>query len=383
MQNTAGWIWFASSLLLACNNSAPLADSAESVSSDVRERACEVAEPSDPVYPEETRGLYAAGERKTGVLSAYADSCMSGRYALQVDLDVFMQDDPVAAEHDPGRGRASLVLRADVTTNEVELRLCGLTLPPRYVYATSGVTQLDVADETWDRPSMPTWKSRVSTERAEQLEIEPFPLLLGIALPDPGASWPSFEQTPAFACGMERAGSACFPDHDGDGEPGMSLQVQTAGDAIDAPYPACDDWHFAAPSTQPEAWFSGARGGAEPSRVFVGLRTALQLFPRFDETCTQAEGSVQAADIVTRVLDCELADGQRCSPAEATVLDARAPSFHVLVAGEVPPETFGDSRRFVDEALDRSASTGGKLRMQRLPDEAADTCTPVRAVFAR
>jgi hypothetical protein len=182
---------------------------------------------------------------------------------------------------------------------------------------------------------------------------------------------------------MESTGDACFPDHDGDGDPGVSLRVHRAGEVIDAPYPACDDWHFAAPSTQPEAWISSARVGAQPSRVFVGLRTALQLFPRFDETCAQAEGNVQAADIVTRLLDCELANGQRCPPAGATVLDARAPSFHVLAEGEVPPETFRDSRKFIDEALDRSASAGGKLRMQRLPDDAASTCTAVRAVFAR
>lgn len=386
MNTKTGWLWLASALLLACNNPAPLADSAEPAGADTaledHLHACEVAEPPPVAPPEETRGLYAAGEDATGVLSTYALNCMSGNYALQVDLDVFMQDDPVATEHDPGRGLVSLVLRADVADDEVELRLCGLTLPPRYVYATSSVTQLEVADEVWDRPSMPTWKSHMRAGRDEQLQIAAFPLLLGIALTEPGASWPSFEQTPAIECGMEGTGSACFLDHDGDGEPGLSLHAQTTGDATDAPYPACDDWHYAAPSTQPDAWSSGAAADAQPSRLFVGLRTALQLFPSFDASCAHAEGSVQAADIVTRVLDCEQTDGQRCSPAGATVLDGRAPTYHVLAEGEVPPKTFRDSRKLIDTALDRSASPGGKLRLQRLPDDAADTCTPVRAIFA-
>lgn len=386
MQNKAGWTWIAGWLLLACNNPAPLADSSEPASAETalekQHRPCEVAGHAPEAAPEETRGLYAPREDTAGVLSTYANTCVSGSYALQVDLDVFMQDDPVATEHDPGRGRASLALRVDVAGDDVELRLCGLTLPARYVYATSSVTQLELADEIWDRPSMPTWRSRLRAASEDQFEIAAFALLLGIDLPEPGASWPSFEQTPALECGMDHSGSACFPDHDADGEPGLSLHARAAGEATDAPYPGCDDWHYAAPSTQPEAWFSGARAGAEPSRMFVGLRTALQLFPRFDASCDRAEGSVQAADIVTRVLDCELRDGQRCSPAQATVLDARAPSFHVLAEGEVPPETFRDSRKFVDQALDRSASSGGKLRLQRLPDDAADTCTPVRAVFA-
>jgi hypothetical protein len=115
--------------------------------------------------------------------------------------------------------------------------------------------------------------------------------------------------------------------------------------------------------------------------VFVGLRTALQLFPRFDAACDQASGRARAADIVTRMIDCELSDGQRCSPSQATVIDERSPTFHVLEAGETPPETFRDSRRFVDEALDRSASQGGQVTLQRLTDAAAN-CEAVRATFA-
>jgi hypothetical protein len=384
------WISLASALLLACNNAAPALDpdwmARAPVTLDSRQHACEVAEQSSAVHPERTRGLYTGDElAQAPALTTYAGTCskaLAGSYALQVDLDVYMQDDAAAAEHDPGRGRASLLLRADVSdTSDVELRLCGLTLPERYVYATSGVTQLSLQDDAWDQPSMPVWSSRIQPASDGQLELDAFPVLLGIALTEPGASWPSYERTLELECGMGKLGSACFPDHDGDGEPGLSLRTQSEGAVEDAPYPACDHWHYAAPSAEPEPWLSGL--GAEASRVFVGLRTAVQLFPRFDETCTHGSGDVQAADIVTRVLDCELADGQRCSARQATVLDARAPSFHVLAEGEVPPETFRDSREFVDEALDRSPSAGGKLTLQRLPDSAPETCVPVRSVFAR
>lgn len=393
MQTNTGWIWLASMMLLACNNSAPLADLAEPASawtSSEHPRACEVAERSSVMIPEQTRDLYAAvaatADSGSDLLSAYAGGCserLSGSYALAVELDVFMQDDPVATEHDPGRGRAKLLLRLDLADpkDALQLRLCDLTLPERYVYATSGVTQLRVSDEAWDQPNMPVWKSAIHFASDAELQLAAFPALLGIALAEPGARWPTYEETPALDCGEGHNGSACFPDHDADGEPGFSLHVQASGEVSDAPYAACEAWHYAAPSTQPEAWSSGI--GAEPSRLFVGLRTALQLFLRFDQTCTRATGRVQAADIVTRVLDCELAGGERCSAPQATVLDARAPTFHVLAEGEVPPQSFRDSRAYVDEALDRSPSAGGKLVLQRLPDDAASTCTPVRAAFAR
>jgi hypothetical protein len=379
MRNNNTWLSLASTLLLACNNPAPLDDAAQAAGASAaldlprQGRACQLAEHADSSSPEQTRGLYTqpgdapyAGELPCG-------DALAGSYGVRVELDVYVQDQAAASEHDPGRGRASLLLRADIDrAHEVTLQLCGLDLPARYAYASSAVTQLQLPDEIWDRASMPAWKSRIV--QAERLQIDAFPVLVGIALREPGDTWPRFDQTPAFDCGL----TDCFPDHDGDGEPGLSFGVSSEAEVEDAPYPACAEWQPRAPSTDSHAWSSSA--GTDAGQLFVGLRTALQLFPRFDATCTQATGSARAADIMTRALDCELTDGQACSPRQATVIDERAPIFHVLEAGETPPESFRDSRSFVNEALDRSPSTGGQVTLRRLPDA---NCQAVRATFWR
>ena len=391
MQNNIAWLSLAGSLLLACNNPAPLAGAADasgaSAALDRPGRACQLAEHVAEASPEQTRGLYAsAGSEALGSTIAEGElpcgEALDGSYGVRVELDVFIQDDASSGEHDPGRGRASVLLHADIeraangASAEVTLRLCGLDLPARYAYASSAVTALELPHEIFERDSMPVWKTQLhSTPSDDALQLAAFPMLLGIALPEPGAAWPRFDQTPAFDCGSQR----CFPDHDDDGEPGLSFLTHSQADLDDAPYPACADWQSRGPSTDDHAWSASA--GTEASRVFVGLRTALQLFPRFDATCSQASGRARAADIVTRALDCELADEQRCSPRQATVIDERSPTFHVLEAGETPPESFRDSRRIVDEALDRSASAGGQVTLRRLADAAAN-CEAVRTMFA-
>jgi hypothetical protein len=386
MQKSVAWLSLASTLLLACNNPAPGADLAEAAGAaaalDQTGRACQLAERTASESPEQTRGLYTSHTASASYAASElpCGAALAGSYGVRVELDVYVQDEASASEHDPGRGRASVLLRAEIdrarddASAEVTLQLCGLDLPARFAYASSSVTQLQLPNEIWDRSSMPVWKSRMHAEN-DQLQLEAFPVLLGIALREPGDAWPSFDQTPAFDCGM----TECFPDHDGDGQPGLSFGVQTQGDVDDAPYPACADWQLRAPSTDNHAWSSTA--DTDASELLVGLRTALQLSPRFDATCTQADGYARAADIMTRALACELTDGQPCSPGQATVIDERAPIFHVLEAGETPPESFRDSRSFVNEALDRSPSAGGQVTLRRLPDAAAN-CKAVRATFA-
>jgi hypothetical protein len=356
-------IALASTSLLACNNPAPFEEAAEaagaSAALDKQLRACELAEPVTSVVPEQTRGLYAAVDD-----AGATDSCTAGSYALRVELDVYTRPETAvfSAEHDPGRGTATLLLRADIDeARDATLQLCGLDLPASYAYASSKVTQLMLSNDMWDRPSMPRWNSHLTQGQLS------FPLLLGIALTQPAATWPTYEQTPALDCGAGQYGEACFPDHDGDGQPGVSLTARS-GEVSEAPYPACGEWHHAPASADPDAWLG--LDSNDPARTFVGLRTALQL----SLACDEGTGSARAADIATRVLDCE-----NCSARQASVIDARSPIFHVLARGETPPASFGDSRAFIDEALDRSPSRGGQLEVKRLPSDApAAGCVAVR-----
>lgn len=381
MQPKIAWLSLASTLLLACNNTAPIDDSADaagaSAALDRPGHACQLGQLPVESPPEQTRGLYEVSTTGDAARALPCGDETAGRFGIRVELDVFA---PPTAEHDPSRGSASLLLHAQIDAqDDVTLQLCGLELPPRYAYATSAVTELQLPEEIFDRESMPVWKSKLHALPDGAVQLDAFPMLLGIALHEPDAAWPSFDQTTAIDCGRANENAACFPDHDGDGRPGLSFRALRGSESHDAPYPACTDWQQRGPSTDDHLW--SANSDSEASQLFVGLRTALQLLPRFDETCSTATGLARAADIVTRTLDCELTDGQRCSPRQATVIDQRSPTFHVLEAGETPPETFRDSRDFVDEALDRNPSEGGRLTMQRLPETAAN-CAAVRTALA-
>lgn len=347
MPNQISWIGLASSILLAaCENPAPhvaLASAGSAAPLGNHVTACELAQrparPDSGPPQQHARGLFMPGQPAgdtalpyTGRLASAAAQ-LSGSYALRVSLDVYtLEEGWVAPERDPGRGSLNLLLRAELTpptraaqAMEAELRLCGLELPPSYAYATSSVTQWIVPNEVWDRAQMPVFTSRPRVSEsgdAISLELAAFPILLGISLTEPGAAWPSYEQTPTFACGADRSGSACFPDHDGDGEPGVSLRVKLDGEVTDAPYPACHSWKYAAPSTDAEAWL--AAPDVEMARMFVGLRTALNISLNLDESYSEGSGEVVAEDVLTRVLDCELSDARPCSANQAATLDARA-----------------------------------------------------------
>jgi hypothetical protein len=84
-----------------------------------------------------------------------------------------------------------------------------------------------------------------------------------------------------------------------------------------------------------------------------------------------------------RVLDCALRDGTKCSAAGATFVDQNAPTFHVLLRGETPPERWKHRRADADAKLDRSASLGPRnttLRLGNLDTELS--CADVRDAFA-
>lgn len=72
MQNHIAWTSLASTLLLACNNPAPLADAAHaagaSAALDQPGRACQLGEHVEP-SPEQSRGLYAGAARTSASAS--------------------------------------------------------------------------------------------------------------------------------------------------------------------------------------------------------------------------------------------------------------------------------------------------------------------------
>lgn len=310
------------------------------------------------------------------------DTQLTGWYALAYDLDVVYQDEAgdESPAYDPGRGQLRLLFKAALrgTCQEepavTSLQLCGLTLPPLTSAAESGWQALTVPAEAWDQPTQPRFETRVHA--ADTMDMDQTRILLGIEPPAQSANWPTFLDTTSFDCGERRQGSACFPDHDGDGQPGISVELPQADDGSAAD--DCGSWHLTGARTEGVPFAPHPRA----SRLYLGLRTALKGQFAFDETCEAGVGSADAEDVALRVLDCELSNGSRCNALQATYVDQHAPTFHVLHAGQEPMERMQTRAATVRTPFDLRPSQGGLLTAKRLgPVEGSASCQDVRTAM--
>jgi hypothetical protein len=308
---------------------------------------------------------------------------LTGWYALAYDLDVVYQDEAGddSPAYDPGRGRLRMLFKAalrgtcqDEPTALTSLQLCGLTLPPLTSAAEGGWQALTVPAEAWDQPTQPEFETRVHA--ADTMDVDPTRIFLGIEPQAQGDDWPTFLDTTSFDCGPERQGSACFPDHDGDGQPGISVELPQAPEASTGE--DCGSWQLTGLRTEGVPFAPHPRA----SRLYLGLRTALKGQFAFDETCEAGAGAADAEDVALRVLDCELTSGSRCNALQATYVDQHAPTFHVLHAGQEPVERMQARANTALAPIDLRPSQGGLLTAKRLgPVEGSVSCQDVRSAM--
>ena len=294
---------------------------------------------------------------------APCESQLSGWYGLAYDLDVLFRDgtDDAQPAYQPGRGRLRLLFKAHVqgacpdaeVATSSTLEPCAVTLPE----LTTGRQQLQ-AQARWDDLAAPALTTQFrASDLAGQPKLQHDLLQLSLGITPPLAEgWPAYTDTPRFDCGAQRQGSACFPDADGDGQPGISLQLSAAGAGR-----GC----AAGLASSAEPWADGPR----VKTLYLGLHTALQASFAFDPSCETGVGVVSAREVALRVLDCQLDSGAACNALQATFADRHAPLFHVLQAGEVP--TTG------------GPSAGGRVHARRLaPAQGELSCRDVQNAFA-
>jgi hypothetical protein len=315
---------------------------------------------------------------------------ISGSYAVQVELDVWWLDelDERAPLFDPGRGKLRLLAQSTLSefcqdgSGSALMQTCALRLPPIYNDDNGGVLQLILPDALWDRPGMPVANAAADAHAFAQtaaISFEPVVSTIGITLANLAAPWPSYAQTPFVPCGDGQQGSACFPDQDGDGHPGITARVQMRGDAPTPGYAHRGGWQYAAAGSDPDQLLLDAGAVA----IYLGLRTTLSGSQPLGTDCQGAAGALNAGDVSLRALDCAMRDGTPCTAAGATFVDRRMPTFHVLQPGETPPTRWKHPRRDADAQLDRSPSLGPQSTTVRL-GELADNlgCADARAAFA-
>jgi hypothetical protein len=219
---------------------------------------------------------------------------------------------------------------------------------------------------------VPTYTTKGGTSGfnpGDILTVDPTPGLLGLELSDLNAAFPTFMDTTKFACASGK-GDKCFPDHDMDGKPGITVEIQQSGTPPKEVYPCAGaailghPWQYIAAPYSVEAGLTGE--GAKT--VYIGLRTRLGGSGMIGADCKSGTGSATAMGFESRTLDCITASGAACTPAQSEFVDKNNPNYNVLQVGQMPPADWKHPTAAADMALDRSPSKGPLSSVVRLGD---------------
>ena len=277
---------------------------------------------------------------------------LAGYYAVRTVYDVWWRDevDPDYPLVDPGRGELTVYTLAqhsgdcvDGTTREALVRICGLEVPTFVSYAGCRAFQLEFPDRIWDAPEVPetTASSRAtSSESGPRLEFDGAIGLLGFSLSDLSTDWPVPAQTPldALSC-PQGTGLECFPDHDGDGQPGVTVQLGKLGETFATKACAQDnskDIHYSGLLLDPSALVPP---GISKTQIEAGMRVGASSAALLSGSCDAGFGEAPPGTFDVRLWSCELSDGTQCSSGEAGFADRSLPRFHFLAEGVEPPDS--------------------------------------------
>ncbi|MEY4580548.1 MAG: hypothetical protein RL701_5251, partial [Pseudomonadota bacterium] len=333
--------------------------------------------------------------------SAPLDSCsVAGTYGIRITVDAAWNGraEGLAALTDDGRGPIQTYLLTEIGAPDpvshrltASGRVCGVTLPPFYSSALCESYQPVFPNELWESVHVPVLslvgQYGCGTDGCV-MSLDPLTYVLGLHLDNPEAVWPSAEQTAKLRCpGLP--GQQCFTDDDGDGEPGVRVDVLSRASVADRPTRYCTDgYSVRAPplSASIGAIFGGVR---RSDRLFLGIRARLGATFRFAENCQTGSGSAVADYVNSRATGCLVEPGSvdvaartqmpagkndRCGDDEAHFIDLSMPEYQVLGAGVTPPES-GWTR-------DTNPSFGPVASFVRFaPSATPVTCQDVRAAL--
>jgi hypothetical protein len=206
--------------------------------------------------------------------------------------------------------------------------------------------------------------------------------LLGVELENPEAQWPSAQQTTSLEC-PSGEGSECFPDHDDDDKPGLSIELLTEGE-VPSPTNTCRGGYErrGAPlSNSIAAIFDGVR---RADRMQIGVRIKFGTAVTLGEECATAVGAGITEFVDSRSPGCMVEPGTAnyngqpagpnvaCAASERLFMDTNLPIYTVLDVGESPNDDL--------DLADTSSSAGTEVSLVRLADLGSDvTCEQVRA----
>jgi hypothetical protein len=292
-------------------------------------------------YAEGGSGGSPAGEIEGGSASADAGHpgsdaavgcAIDGRYAVEVSFDVswvgtqFASIVPIIS---PGEGQLSFIvigeLKQAAVNTELAFRTCQASVPEFISTLPQERYAVRFSDSVWDNPNMPIFRSEVMSCREPGCMFRSTPIhaLIGSALSDPLAEWPS------------SAASGQWPDHDGDGRPGVGAFMLGPSAGRSIAYPPVDLF-----------------GLRRVQKLDLGMRVNLTLNGKRD-SCDALSGEILDGSIDTRGLNC--------------------------IATSRPMACSADELRFLDDNLPAWTVRQGTFRGMRVKDDA--DCDQVRQLY--
>jgi hypothetical protein len=186
-------------------------------------------------------------------------------------------------------------------------------------------------------------------------------------------------QSTTFTC-PGGTGEKCYPDHDADGHPGITVKLKQDGVVPKQLYDCIAPWEY---MTAPLSTLGALDKGAGADETYIGLRTKIGGSGKIAAGCMSGGGSADADGFDTRLFGCKLkSSGMPCDDTGAAFVDLNLPNFHVLQATQVPPPEWKHPRAEADAVLNRAPSAGPKSSVVRLGDLGANvTCAQVRSTM--
>lgn len=256
-----------------------------------------------------TVGQPSPGDAGGAAQDAAAGCALGGRYAVMVEFDVawvgtqFAGILPIIS---PGEGKLSFGVIGEFHEAgggvDFEFRNCQASVPEFISTLPQERYQVRFSNMVWDSPSMPNFRGQVTTcsEPGCALRSTPIDALIGSALSDPAADWPT------------SAARGQWPDHDGDGRRGVNAFMLGPSTGGNTAYPPLD-----------------LLGFRRVQKLDLGMRVRLTLSGR-RESCDTIAGVIEDGAIDTRGLDCiATSRPMACEPAELQFLDDNLPAWTV------------------------------------------------------
>lgn len=310
--------------------------------------AMDVPELTDDLLPDEDI------ERLEGV------SCQAeGVWAIRATVDAAWggRTGGLAALTDDGRGDIVVhmmgsIERIDGQGNFIgNVRICGTTLPPFYSTTLCESYQPTFPVEVWESSQMPVLPLTGHVECNHPgcaIRFNPSTGLLGVQLKQPLSPWPLASDTTSIVCPAGE-GEDCFPDHDDNDYPGITVKLLTDGIAPKEPGGLCFNGYAYRPPPLREDIAVITGGVRRADRLHLGTRTTLGGIGLLTD-CEHGHGGGIAEGFASRAIGCLAAPGSYdagsgkgpagknddCDEEQRQFVDENLPEYHLLSAGERP-----------------------------------------------